>query len=109
MATFGSPSPRDWAWRELYVAALMEANDARMSARIVQAERAILDRARELSNASGNNINNNINIEEEQALEDALYALRALKSCLELHDGFAIAESQNERPRFLRSDGSLLA
>jgi hypothetical protein len=104
MATFESPSPRDWAWRELYVAALMEANDERMSARIVQAERAILDRARELFNASGNNI-----IEEEQALEDALYALRALKSCLELHDGFAIAESQSERPRFLRSDGSLLA
>jgi hypothetical protein len=100
MATFGSHSPRHWAWRELYVAALMEANDERMSARIVQAERAILDRARELFNASGNNIN-----EEEQALEDALYAIRALKSCLELHDGFAIAESQNERPRFLQSDG----
>ena len=65
-----------------------------MSARIVQAERAILDRARELFNASGNNI------EEEQALEDALYALRALKSCLDLHDGFVIAESQSVRPRF---------
>lgn len=103
MATFGSPSARDWAWRELYVAALMEANDKRMSARIVQAERAILDRARELFNASGNNI------EEQQALEDALYALRALKSCLELHDGFVIAESQSERARFLPSDGSLLA
>ena len=53
MLTSGNPSPRDWAWRELYVAALMEANDQKMSARIVQAERAILDRARELFNSSG--------------------------------------------------------
>jgi len=78
MATSRNPSPRDWTWRELYVAALMEANDEKMSARIAQAERAILDRVRELFYASADNI------EEEQALDDALYALRALKSCLEL-------------------------
>ncbi len=107
MATSRNPSPRDWTWRELYVAALMEANDEKMSARIAQAERAILDRARELFNASADNIADNI--EEEQALDDALYALRALKSCLELHGGFAIAESQGSRPRFLPSDGPFLA
>jgi hypothetical protein len=101
MATSRNPSPRDWTWRELYVAALMEANDEKMSARIAQAERAILDRARELFNASADNI------EEEQALDDALYALRALNSCLELYGGFAIAESQGSRPTFLRSDGPL--
>ena len=103
MAIFGSPSPRTWAWRELYVAALMEANDQKMSARIVQAERAILDRARELFNSSGGNL------QEGQALDDALYALRALKSCLELHGGFTIAESQGSPPRFLRSEGPFLA
>ena len=90
MLTSGNPSPRDWAWKELYVAALMEANDQKMSARIAQAERAILDRARELFNASGDNL------QEGQALDNALYALRALKSCLELHGGFAIAESPSE-------------
>jgi hypothetical protein len=88
-----------------YVAALMEANDEKMLARIAQAECAILDldRVRELFNASADNI------EEEQALDDALYALRALKSCLELHGGFTIAESQGSRPRFLRSEGPFLA
>ena len=103
MATSRNPWPRDWTWRELYVAALMEANDEKMWALIAQAECAILDRVRELFNASADNI------EEEQALDDALYALRALKSCLELHGGFTIAESQGSRPRFLRSEGPFLA
>jgi hypothetical protein len=44
----------------------MKANDEKMSARIAQAERAILDRVRELFYASADNI------EEEQALDDAL-------------------------------------
>jgi hypothetical protein len=103
MATSRNLSSRVWAWRDLYVAALMEADDEKMSVRIAQAERAILDRARELFNAPGDNL------QERQALDDALYALRALKSCLELHGGFAMAESQSGRPRFLRSDSSLLA
>jgi hypothetical protein len=81
----------------------MEANDEKMLAHIAQAECAILDRVRELFNASADNI------EEEQALDDALYALRALKSCLELHGGFTIAESQGSPPRFLRSEGPFLA
>jgi hypothetical protein len=101
MATSESSSTRHWAWREQYVAALMEANDVKMSARIAQAEHAILDRARELFNASGDDI------EEEQAMDDALYALRALKSCLELHGGFATVESQSGRPNLPRSDGFL--
>jgi hypothetical protein len=81
----------------------MEANNQKVSARIQQAECAILDRARALLNSPGDSLR------EGQALDDALYALRALKSCLELHGGFAIAELQSRRPRFQRSDGSLLA
>ena len=74
-----------WGWREQYVAALMEADDDRMPARITDAERVIVERARELFQAAGDNI------EEEEALDDALYALRALKTCLEIHGGFATA------------------
>jgi hypothetical protein len=84
MATSGNPAARAWTWKELYVAALMEANDDKMPARIAEAEGAIL-RARELFKASGDNI------QEVQALDDALYALHALKSCLEIHGRLAIA------------------
>jgi len=101
MATSGSSSTRHWARREQYVAALMETNDVKMSARTVQEEHAIFDRARELFNASGDHI------EEEQAMDDAHYALRALKSCLELHGGFATVEWQSGRPNLPRSDGFL--
>lgn len=63
-------------WRELYTAALFETDKDRVPARIADAERAILVRARELFAAGADTI------EEDQALDDALYALRALQSCL---------------------------
>jgi hypothetical protein len=63
----------------------MEADNDRMSVRITDAERVMLERARALFLASGDNI------QEEDALDDALYALRALKTCLEVHGGFATA------------------
>jgi hypothetical protein len=63
----------------------MEADNDRMSVRITDAERVMLERARALFQASGDNI------QEEDALDDALYALRALKTCLEVHGGFATA------------------
>jgi hypothetical protein len=85
MATSGNLSSLGWGWRDLYVAALMEADNDRMSVRITDAERVMLERARALFLASGDNI------QEEDALDDALYALRALKTCLEVHGGFATA------------------
>jgi hypothetical protein len=63
-------------WRELYTAALFETDKDRLPARIADAEKAILVRARELFAAGADTI------EEDQALDDALYALRALQSCL---------------------------
>jgi hypothetical protein len=72
-------------WRDLYVAALLESDEQKIPALITQAERAIVDRARVLFGASGDNI------EEEEALDDALYALRALSSCLAIHGRFAEA------------------
>jgi hypothetical protein len=64
-------------WHELYTAALFERDRNRLPARIAEAEEAIVARARELFSAGSDTI------EEDQALDDALYALRALQSCLE--------------------------
>jgi hypothetical protein len=64
-------------WRDLYVAALFETDKNRIPKRIAEAEKAIVARARELFAAGSDTI------EEDQALDDALYALRALQSCLE--------------------------
>jgi hypothetical protein len=44
--------------------------------RIAEAEKAILNRVRELFGA------NTDHIEEDQILDDALYALRALRNCV---------------------------
>jgi len=64
-------------WRELYSAALFETDTSRIPHRIADAEKAIVARARELFSAGADTI------EEDQALDDALYALRALQNCLE--------------------------
>ncbi len=73
-----SPQGKLQAWRELYTAALFETDRDRIPSRIADAEKAIVVRARELFSASSDTI------EEDQALDDALYALRALQSCLEV-------------------------
>jgi hypothetical protein len=65
-------------WRELYQAALFETDKDKLPDRISDAKEAIVRRARELFAA------NTDHIEEDQALDDALYALRALQSCLGL-------------------------
>ncbi len=82
MATSANP-PSVWAWRDLYLTALMEVDRDKTAARIAEAEHAILVRARELFKAPGDHI------QEEEALDDALYALHALKNCL--HAGLALA------------------
>jgi hypothetical protein len=78
MTNQSAPSPLSSTWRELYTAALFEADTNRLAARIADAEKAIVARARELFSAGADTI------EEDQALDDALYALRALQTCLEL-------------------------
>ena len=64
------------SWRELYKAALFETDRQKIPTRIAEAEKAIVLRARELFGVTTDNI------EEDQALDDALYALHALQSCL---------------------------
>jgi hypothetical protein len=73
------------SWKDLYVAALLEGNESRIPRLIADAEGAIVERARELFATAGDHI------QEEEALDDALYALHALKSCLAIHGRFAEA------------------
>lgn len=61
-------------WRNLYVAALFEADHSILPDKIARAEAALVQRARELFYAPGDHI------EEEEALDDAMYALQALRS-----------------------------
>ena len=64
-------------WRELYRTALFELDEQILPSRIAEAERALLLRERELFATPSD-------FEEQQAVNDALYALKALRNCLEL-------------------------
>jgi hypothetical protein len=64
------------SWRELYKAALFETDRHQLPRRILEAEKAIVARGRELFGSTTDTI------EEDQLLDDALYALRALQNCL---------------------------
>jgi len=63
-------------WRAMYTTALFESDWQRLPERIAEAERVLVRRAGELLKTSGDNI------EEEQAVDDALYRLRALARLL---------------------------
>jgi hypothetical protein len=66
----------DFAWHELYRAALFEPDREKIPQRISEAESAILCRMRELFSIHTDHI------EEDLVLDDALYALRALRTCV---------------------------
>jgi hypothetical protein len=67
---------RKRVWPQVYKAALFELDANKIPDRIAQAETALVARARELFHSAGDNI------EEEQAVDDAMYALHALRSAL---------------------------
>jgi hypothetical protein len=71
----GSPYKR--VWPRFYKAALFELDANKVSDRIAEAENALVTCARELFYSAGDNI------EEEQAVDDAMYALHALRSALQ--------------------------
>jgi len=80
MDTGISGSPHKRVWPQFYKAALFEPDANKVSDRIVEAKTALCDmtRARELFHSAGDNI------EEEQAVDEAMYALHALRSALKL-------------------------
>lgn len=63
-------------WRRLYEAALFETDTSKLSSRIEEARKALVLRSRELFATSPNYDG------EPEAIENALYALQALQSCL---------------------------
>jgi len=78
------------AWKDLYIVALRESDKNRIPSLIAEAEDAIKMRARALFYSAGDHV------EEEEAMNDALYALYALKNCLALHSGFADARNASK-------------
>ena len=74
MHTGSSKSPESRVWRDLYKAALFEHDERKFPERIADAEKALVQRARELFHNGGDNI------EEQHALDDAMYALHALRN-----------------------------
>jgi hypothetical protein len=67
------------AWRKLYTAVLFEVDKTKLPERIAQAEEALALRARELFHVAGDNI------EEGEALDDAMYALHALRNTSQIN------------------------
>jgi hypothetical protein len=70
-------NPQKSLWKKLYVAALRETDPLKVPELIASAEREIVARAHQLFNSSGDHL------DEGEALDDALYMLRALKGCLQ--------------------------
>jgi hypothetical protein len=68
------------SWKELYTAALLENNRNELPQRIAAAEKEIVARAHQLFDSKMDSL------EEGEALDDALYMLRALKGCLQFHE-----------------------
>jgi hypothetical protein len=74
MSTGICKSPDSRYWRALYKTALSEIGNRELPERIAEAENAVVLRGRELFQAADDNG------EEKEALEDAMYVLRALGS-----------------------------
>jgi len=82
MSTGICKSPASRYWRALYKAAVSGIDMSKLPERMAEAEKAVVLRARELFQAADDNG------EEKEALEDAMYALRALGSKGQTRQGF---------------------
>jgi hypothetical protein len=74
-------SPASRYWRALYKAALSETGNGKLPERIAEAKKAVVLWARELFQAADDNG------EEKEALEDAMYVLRAVGSNCQMRQG----------------------
>jgi hypothetical protein len=73
MKTVLHPPLNHTDWRTLYRAAILETNKGVLPKRVSEAEKAVLAREREV-------FYGHASVEEKEALEDALYALRAFRT-----------------------------
>jgi hypothetical protein len=74
MNTETSKYPDSRCWKQFYRAAVLEGYDSRLPQRVAEAEQAIVARARVLFGTSGDYR------DEQEALDDAMYALHALET-----------------------------
>ncbi len=85
MSSHPLPPASQILWRELYKTALFEPDPGKLLEDVMRAESAIVLRARHLFGQPGDRI------EEEHDLDDAMYALRALRSCVQSRSGLSDA------------------
>ena len=78
-------SSENGGWRELYRAAILELDPTQLPERILEAETALILRAKELFQHGGRNE------QETQDLDDAMYALQALRTALKYNSSAASA------------------
>ena len=78
MAKSDPQNPYPSEWRVKYRAAILQTNSPETMKRLSDAENAIVQRMRELFLDTGTDVE-----EERAAMDDAMYALRALKIALE--------------------------
>ncbi|HTA22974.1 MAG TPA: hypothetical protein VK763_05530 [Terriglobales bacterium] len=72
------PSPRELCgWKALYIAALFENDKPKIAGRIAEAHSAIQARRRELTLSPND-------VRERHALDNALFSLEALRTCLSI-------------------------
>ena len=81
-----SPSADHGDWKSLYRAAILETDNDLIKQKVSAAESAVLARERELFYGGGPG-------EEQEFLDDALYALRAFRTAWE-HTEIPIAETR---------------
>ena len=76
MDTVTHKIPENRNWRELYKVAIRELDSTKLPNRIAEAKRVLVQRARELFQKTGDNL------EEEQAVDAAMCTLHVLHSTL---------------------------
>jgi hypothetical protein len=90
-ASSSSARSSNQGWRDLYIAALFENDKSKMANKIAQAQAAIAFERRRLMALDND-------IRERQLLDNALFSLRALRSCLAIPPGTS-EETNWFRPR----------
>jgi hypothetical protein len=83
-------SSKRYDWKTLYLSALLDVNESRLPDRIAKAEAAILQRESELRHIAGDHI------EEQQCLDDAMYALGALRRTAEMNRSMRVRTGEWE-------------
>jgi hypothetical protein len=78
MSIANSKIPNNESWQKLCEAALLEPDSTKVPYRILAAEDAIAKRVKELGEEAGDHN------DEREALDDAAYAMRALRSTIKV-------------------------